>query len=139
LDFIDGRTGKPTSFIVSKIDLQSLSQLDIAEYPKGVYMPMGIGVPPSFQSYADLENNHPDKSAYFSVMLDGQNRWINHHEVAIDGPNLHRDRVNSNVLHLYLLSYERQTLIGHFVISLTDWASLAEREETPRQSGYMRQ
>ncbi len=139
LVFTNGRTGEPTRFIVSGVDLQSLPQLDISDYPKGLYMPMGIGVPPFFQSYEDLEKGPPDKSPYFSVMLDGQNRWINHHEVAIDGPVLFRDKVNPDLLHLLLLSYERHTLIGHYVISLTDKAALAKREQTMDQSGHTRE
>ncbi|MGH9345285.1 MAG: hypothetical protein ACRD19_16185 [Terriglobia bacterium] len=140
LDFTNGRTGEPTRFIVSGIDVQSLPQLDISDYPKGLYMPMGIGVPPFFQSYDELERNRPDKSPYFSVLLDGRDRWINHHEVAIDGPVLHRDKFNPNLLHLYLLSYERHTLIGHYVIALNDkTTALAHREKTPNQPGHVRQ
>jgi len=56
----------------------------------------------------DLEKAPPEKSPYFSVLLDSQNRRINHHEVAIDGPVLHRDKVNPDLVHVYLLSYERQ-------------------------------
>jgi hypothetical protein len=72
-------------------------------------------------------------------MLDGQKRWINHHEVGIDGPALHRDKVNPDVLHLYLLSYERHTLIGHYVISLTDETALTKREQAPNQPGDVRE
>jgi hypothetical protein len=139
LVFTNGRTGEPTRFIVSGIDMQALAQLDIPDYPRGLYMPMGIGVPPFFQSYDQLEKNPPDKSPYFSVMLDGKDRWINHHEVAIDGPVVHRDRINPDVLHLYLLSYERHTLIGHYVIALTGKTSIAQREQAPAQSGYTRE
>lgn len=138
LDFIDGRTGAPTRFIVSGIDLQALPQLDLPEYPEGLYMPMGIGVPPFFQSYDDLEKNPPNKSPYFSVMLDSQNRWINHHDVAIDGPILHRDKLNPDLLHLYLLSYERHTLVGHFVILLNDKTSPTQREQTSVQTEHIR-
>jgi hypothetical protein len=138
LDFTNGRTGERTRFIVSGIDLQALPQLDIAEYPQGLYMPMGIGVPPFFQSYDELEKSPPDKSAYFSVLLDGQDRWINHHVVAIDGPVLHRDKVNPDLLHLYLLSYERHSLIGHYLISLTPGTSISEGQPLLHDVGHVR-
>jgi hypothetical protein len=48
LDFTNGRTGELTRFIVSGVDLSTLPQLDVADYSKGLYMPMGIGVPPFF-------------------------------------------------------------------------------------------
>jgi hypothetical protein len=106
-----------TRFLVSGFDLKTLPQLPVSEYPKGLYMPMGIGTPPFNQSYEDLKRNPPNKSTYVSLLLDDQDRWIDHHSFAIDGVVLHRDKTNADVIHAYLLSYERQTLIGHFVIS----------------------
>jgi len=106
-----------TRFLVSGFDLNALPQLSVSDYPKGLYMPMGIGTPPFNQSYEELKRNPPDKSAYVSLLLDDQDRWIDHHSFAIDGVVLHRDKSKANVIHAYLLSYERQTLIGHFVIS----------------------
>ena len=78
---------------------------------------MGIGVPPFVQSYDELMKNPPDKGPYFCVLLDGAGRWINHHDVAVDGPVMHRDEKDPDLLHVYLLSYERHTLIGHYVVS----------------------
>ncbi|PMB53291.1 hypothetical protein CEN39_05200 [Fischerella thermalis CCMEE 5201] len=83
-----------------------------------VNMPMGIGVPPFYQSYEELQKNHPDQSPYFSVLLDSNNKWIDHHRLAIDGPVMHLDQDNPNLLHLYLLSYERNTLVTHLLINL---------------------
>jgi len=112
-----GKDGSTNRFIISGFDLATLPQLPLQEYPKGLYMPMGIGVPPFFQSYDDLAKNPPDKSPYFCVLLDGEGRWVNHHEVAVDGPVMHRDEKDPSLLHVYMLSYERHSLIGHFVIS----------------------
>ena len=76
----------------------------------------------SFDHFPD-ENGQtqspPEKSPYFSMMLDADSRWINHHEVAVDGPVMHRDVEDPNKLHVYLLSYERHSLIAHFVISIS--------------------
>lgn len=81
-------------------------------------MPMGIGVSPFFQSYEDLQKSPPSQSSYFSMVLDENSRWINHHDMAVDGPVMHRDIKDPNLLHVYLLSYERHSLIGHFLIQL---------------------
>src|SRR5207245_1825452 len=75
------KNGDKTRFLVSGIDPSSLPALARGEYDKGLYMPMGIGVPPFFQTYDDLRRNPPDKSPYFSLMLDDAGRWINHHDV----------------------------------------------------------
>jgi len=109
--------GEKSSFIASGFDLSALPQLRVSDYPQGMYMPMGIGVPPFFQSYDALERNRSEQSPYFSVLLDSEHRWINHHKVAIDGVILHRDETGPELLHAYLLSYERHTLIVHCILS----------------------
>ena len=83
-------------------------------------MPMGIGIPPFYQSYEDLKKNHPDESPFFSVLLDSKDRWIDHHRLAVDGTVMHLDKDNPSLLHLYLLSYERNTLIAHFLINVPE-------------------
>jgi uncharacterized membrane protein YdjX (TVP38/TMEM64 family) len=112
-----GKDGGNCRFLVSGLDLAALPLLPVQEYPKGLYLPMGIGVPPFFQGYDELTKNPPDKSPYFCMMLDSTDRWINHHDVAVDGPVMHRDANAPDLLHVYLLSYERHSLIGHFVVS----------------------
>ena len=118
LELVFSSTHRPglSRFIVSGFDLDSLPRLPVAEYPKGLYMPMGIGVPPFFQSYEELRNNPPQQSPYVSVLLDEHDRWVDHHSFAIDGPVLHRDAKDPELLHVYLLSYERHSLIGHLTI-----------------------
>lgn len=105
-------------FLVSGVDLQTLPQLPTRSYAQGLYMPMGIGVPPFHQTYEQLEANPPEQSPYFSLLLDEQDRWIDHHQFGIDGPVMHLDENDPNILHVYLLSYERHSLIAHLVVSL---------------------
>ncbi len=113
-------------FILSGLDFAKIPQLPIANYPKSVYMPMGIGVPPFYQSYEQLQQKPPQKSPYFSFLLDEDDAWIDHHSFAIDGPVMHRDAADPLKLHLYLLSYERHTLVAHLVIDLHHGAAAAE-------------
>jgi hypothetical protein len=51
------------------------------------------------------------------VLLDPSGLWLDHHRIAVDGPVLHRDADDPGLVHLYLLSYERHTLIAHFVLA----------------------
>ncbi|MEG4288007.1 hypothetical protein Q5692_04700 [Microcoleus sp. C2C3] len=117
LIFKDKRTGEKNRYIVSGFNLDKIPQLAVSDYSKGLYMPMGIGIPPFFQSYEDLKQAPPFQSPYFSVLLDSQNKWINHHETAIDGVVMHRDRDNPELLHFYFLTYERHSLLGHYIIT----------------------
>ncbi len=115
LQFAD-RDGTVNRFLVSGFRWDDLPQLAVADYAQGLYMPMGIGVPPFFQTEEALAANPPHKSAYFSVLLDADDRWIDHHKTAIDGPVLHRDAADPDTLHLYLLSYERHSLVRHVTV-----------------------
>ncbi|CAG7857750.1 hypothetical protein MCAMS1_02689 [biofilm metagenome] len=117
LDFTDSH-GNLSRMIVSGFDISALPQLPVTEYPRGYYMPMGIGVPPFIQDYEDLEKIPPQKSAYFSLLLDSNGQWINHHDAAIDGQIIHRDEHDPYLLHVYLLSYERHALIGHYLVPM---------------------
>ena len=119
LVFADAK-GEPCRFLVSGFDLAALPRLPAGEYTKGLYMPMGIGTPPFFQSYDELQKTPPDRSPYFSLMLDAKGKWVNHHDVAVDGPVLYRDAADPDRLHIHLLSYERHTLINHVILSLKE-------------------
>ena len=105
-------------FLVSGFDPDVLPQLPIDNYREGLYMPMGIGTPPFYQGYDALQKNPPHQSPYVSLLLDADNKWIDHHSFAIDGPVLHRDEKDASKLHVYLLSYERHTLIAHIEVTV---------------------
>ena len=128
-----GLDGRDNRFVVGGVDLASLPQLPVGDYPEGLYMPMGIGVPPFYADYADLLASDPMRSPYYSFLLDGRDRWIDHHAAAIDGPVMHRDADDPTKVHLYLLSYERHTLVAHFVIDLSpaNAESDAEKDASP--------
>ncbi|MBD2203106.1 hypothetical protein H6G33_16865 [Calothrix sp. FACHB-1219] len=116
--FTDTKTGEKNKLLISGFNAQELPKLPISDYAKGLSMPLGIGLPPFMQSYTDLNKKHPDENPYFSLLLDSQNRWINHHQLGVDGTIMHLDKDNPNLLHLYLLSYERNSLIAHFLVNL---------------------
>lgn len=118
LSFRCSKTGDTNRFFVSGFRIEDLPLLPTSRYTEGLYMPMGISVPPFFQSYDALTKNPPQNSPYFSVFLDPRGAWLNHHDIGFDGPVLHRDADDPQTIHLYLLSYERETLIGHWVVKL---------------------
>ena len=115
-------------FIVSGVRLNDLPTTTFKEYHKGMYKPMGIGVPPFYQSYEQLIMRPPNESYYVSLILDENNEWVDHHSLGIDGPVMHKDKNNPQVFHLYLLSYERHTLIAHYVFSPTENMNLDHRK-----------
>ncbi len=133
LELVFGSTeetgNKPYHFFVGGLDLTKIPQLPIEEYAEGLYMPMGIGIPPFYQTYEELVRNPPQHSSYYSFLLDGNNAWLDHHTTAIDGPVMHWDEKNPATLHLYFLSYERHSLVRHFEIHLPELSPYVEKND----------
>lgn len=112
--------GEQRKFIVSGLDLAQIPQLDSSNYAEGIYMPLGFGTPFT-QNYSDLVQNPPSESPYFSVWLDSENRVINYRQdIGVNGVVLHRDIHDETLLHVYIMAYERITLVGHYMIDLSD-------------------
>ncbi len=128
LVFSDIRNGNRNKIIVGGIDLQAIPQLPTTEYNKGFYRPIGISLTPFSQSYEELKENPPETIPYYSAILDSENRWIDNHSFGVDGVVMHRDAENPNLLHAYLLSYERHSLISHYLIDLKDKFSASDKE-----------
>ncbi len=120
LSFIDGRTGEPSRLIIGGLALRALPRLRPTDYDKGWQAPMGIGNPGFFESYKEALMHPPRQRMFYSVLLDGRDRWLDHHAVGVDGPLLHRDAADPGRIHLYLLSYERHALLTHVVITCPD-------------------
>ena len=110
--------GKETRLYLGGLDLSKAPVLSRDEYPKGHYLPMGIGTPSFYQDYAVLQQMPPQKSPYYSFFLDENDGWIDHHSMAIDGPIFHRDADNPDLVHLYLMSYERHFLVAHYELPI---------------------
>jgi len=45
--------------------------------------------------------------------LDDEGKWLDSHEIGIDGPLLHLSE-DGETLHVWLLSFERHALVGHY-------------------------
>ena len=99
--------------IASGIDFASLPQLDLKDYPEGLYMPLGIAVASFTETYQELHEHPPAKSSYFALLLDQKNRWLDHRKIALDGLVMFRDQSDPHMIHFYLLSYERISLVSH--------------------------
>jgi hypothetical protein len=122
--------GALTRIFIGGIDLESLPVLPVYNYSKGLYMPMGIAVPPFYQTYEELRINPPTDSPYYSFILNEKDEWLDHHSIAIDGPVMHRDVNDPDMVHLYLLSYERHTLVAHFVLPIAGGSAVRQDLET---------
>ena len=122
LNFIDAKSDERNKYIVSGFDLTDIPIEEITNYSKGFQYPMGIGVPPFHQDYTVLKQNSPETKPYFAMLLDSQQHWLNHHDIAIDGQIMIRDKLDPNYIHIFFLSYERHTLINHIKILIPKYS-----------------
>ena len=117
LSFIS-EDGEIRNLFISGFNFEQLPQLSVQEYDKGLVVPLGYG-PPFTQDYEELKANPPHKNPFFSVLVDEHNRIIDYrYDVGLNGLIMHRDLDNPYLLHIYLMSYERILLVGHYSIAM---------------------
>ena len=77
---------------------------------------MGIGNH-TFYETNDVHNSvHATDNQYYAMFLDREGNWLDSHTIGIDGPIFHFEDEERRILHLWLLSFERHALVGHYVI-----------------------
>lgn len=102
-------------YIYNRYHVENEMTIQVKEYTQKEYPDNPA---PLKESYSVLINNPPEKSPVFSVLVNEKNKWINHHEIAIDGSYLFLDKNQPNRLHLYLVSYERHAVVAHYWMDL---------------------
>ena len=114
LHFIFEReNGEQTQFIFGGLKLDSLLKLSVTEANSGNQYSMGIGNHPFYEDVVAHESQSSRSNPYFGVLLDEEGKWLDSHEIGIDGPLLHLSE-DGETLHVWLLSFERHALVGHY-------------------------
>ncbi|MGD1857503.1 MAG: hypothetical protein ACFB2W_24980 [Leptolyngbyaceae cyanobacterium] len=115
----DGSKGT-RRLILTGLDMEAIPQLATEDYGDGIYMPLGFGTPFT-QDYEDLKATNPTENPFMSIVLDNEDRIVNYRgDIGLNGVVLHRDEANPNLLHVYPMSYERITLVGHYTVDLAE-------------------
>ncbi len=104
-------SGGAIRFVLGGIDFATLPAADPQDQRPGIALPVGIGAPPFVQDYDELLNSLPQKNAYYSLMVDDQYRWIDHHSAAVAGIRLFRDQSSPRVIHLHLFNNEQVDVV----------------------------
>jgi hypothetical protein len=112
--------GKKTSFVIGGIQKERIPKLNLNTHAKGFQMPMGIANHSFYQSYADLLTYSSKEEPYYALLLDEKSQWLDSHEIGIDGPLFWIDEQDPTQLHLMILSFERHSIVGHYIIQLPD-------------------
>lgn len=120
LHFTDIQGTRKTRFVLGGIDLHALPHLTKEEANAGWKSSMGIGNHPFYEDQVAHEKHNARTSPYYCFLMDAEDRWLDSHAVGIDGPLLHWDAAEPNTLHLWLLSFERHALVGHYVTTFDE-------------------
>jgi len=107
-------TGKITRVIFGGIDLQEIPVLSVEDANEGWKNSMGIGNHTFYESYSSHLQHVTSTSPYYGLVLDGDGKWLDSHKIGIDGPLIHFSDSAKTHLHVWLLSFERHALVGHY-------------------------
>ena len=111
--------GEVTQFVFGGIHFDELPVLSTEDANSGSQFSMGIGNHPFYEDCNSHEELCSKNNPYFGVLMDAKDNWLDSHKIGIDGPLLHRDANNPNLIHVWLLSFERHALVGHYIIDLS--------------------
>ena len=74
-----------------------------------------------FYEEIDYAQTHSSSSSpYYGFIVDDEGKWVDSHFFGVDGPLLHLDKDNPNLLHFWLLSFERHAMVSHLTFPLSE-------------------
>jgi hypothetical protein len=111
---------RATRLVLGGLDFEAIPRLKESNHQKGWKMPMGIANHSFYETYEQAKNRPVAKNPYYGMLIDKKGRWIDSHKVGIDGPLMHWDAEDQNVLHVYVLSFERHAFVGHYEVRIPD-------------------
>ena len=107
-----------TRVVIGGIIPAELNQMSINDYNNGIKKPMGIGNHGFYEHVTYANENPTSKSPYYGFILDDKGMWVDSHFFGVDGPILHLDENNPNLLHFWLLSFERHAMVTHLTFPI---------------------
>ena len=116
--FSDSEHKRRTVLLIGGVDISEFPILPEADANNGWKSSMGIGNHSFYEDYETHERIHADSNPYYALLMDDEGKWLDSHTVGIDGPIFHFSDDDKNELHLWLLSFERHALVGHYKINL---------------------
>ena len=111
-------TDQKTQLVIGGIDLDNFPVLGEEKANNGWKSSMGIGNHTFYESYQAHLKNKSSQSSYYAMFLDENGKWLDSHKIGIDGPIFHFSDPERKTLHLWLLSFERHALVGHYEITM---------------------
>ena len=114
--FFDRDNERQTKLIIGGLDFDQFPKLSVEQANKGWKNSMGFGNHPFYEDYKEHLSWKLSEACYYGYLTNDKDEWLNSHHIGIDGPMIHWDDKIENRLHVWLLSFERHALVGHYVI-----------------------
>lgn len=118
LTFSDRANERTTRLVIGGLSFDEFPVVKEEDANNGWKSSMGIGNHTFYEGYKEHNEYKSGKSAYYAMLLDGDGKWLDSHIIGIDGPIFHFSDEDRKTLHLWLLSFERHALVGHYVIQM---------------------
>ena len=109
-----------TRIVIGGVRKSDLKQLDLMDYNGGFKMPMGIGNHPFYEKQDKAQKNTSKENPYYGFVIDSEGKWVDSHFFGVDGPLFHMDIDDADVLHYWLLSFERHAMVAHLTFNLNE-------------------
>lgn len=109
-----------TQLIFGGLNLNEFPVLDVSQANKGWKNSMGISNHSFYEAYEDHLAIQSVNNPYYGIIVDERDQWLDSHKIGIDGPIFHFSDADRNELHLWLLSFERHALVGHYVFLIEE-------------------
>ena len=65
-----------------------------------------------------MQTNHSKENPYYGLLINEDENFIDSHWLGIDGQLLHWDKKKKDMLHVWILSFERHAFVGHYTLQL---------------------
>lgn len=111
-------TNQITKLTIGGLILKDLPQLNVEMAHNGFQMPMGVSNHSFYEKYSFARQHPQEENPFFALLMDENDHFLDSHNIGIDGPLLHLDAEDASKLHIWLLSFERHSLVGHYIVNL---------------------
>ncbi len=111
-------TSHLTRVVIGGVRKSELLQFPIEDYNNAYKKPMGIGNHGFYEPYNKATKNSVSNSPYYGLIIDSEGKWVDSHFFGVDGPILHLDENDPNILHYWLLSFERHAMVAHLTFPI---------------------
>jgi hypothetical protein len=111
-------TTKITRFIIGGMKIDAIPTLKPEDANNGWQTSMGIANHSFYETLEYQQKNLTKNNGFYCFLSDENDQWLDSHKIGIDGPLLHFDNLNPNLLHIWILSFERHAFVGHYTILL---------------------